>query len=33
MYYLLMDEVQMLSDFEEVLNSLMHNDSLDIFDA
>lgn len=31
MYYLLMDEVQMLSDFEEVLNSLMHNDSLDIF--
>lgn len=31
MYYLLMDEVQMLSDFEEVLNSLMHNDSLDIY--
>lgn len=30
-YYLLMDEVQMLSDFEEVLNSLMHNDSLDIY--
>lgn len=31
MYYLLMDEVQMLSDFEEVLNSLMQNDSLDIY--
>lgn len=31
MYYLLMDEVQMLSDFEEVLNSLMYNDSLDIY--
>lgn len=31
MYYLLMDEVQMLADFEEVLNSLMHNDSLDIY--
>lgn len=31
MYYFLMDEVQMLSDFEEVLNSLMHNDSLDIY--
>lgn len=31
MYYLLMDEVQMLSDFEKVLNSLMHNDSLDIY--
>lgn len=31
MYYLLMDEVQMLSDFEEVLNSLMHNDFLDIY--
>lgn len=31
MYYLLMDEVQMLTDFEEVLNSLMHNDSLDIY--
>ena len=31
MDYLLMDEVQMLSDFEEVLNSLMHNDSLDIY--
>lgn len=31
MYYLLMDEVQMLSDFEEELNSLMHNDSLDIY--
>lgn len=31
MYYLLIDEVQMLSDFEEVLNSLMHNDSLDIY--
>lgn len=31
MYYLLMDEVQMLFDFEEVLNSLMHNDSLDIY--
>lgn len=31
MYYLLMDEVQMLSDFEEVINSLMHNDSLDIY--
>lgn len=31
MYYLLMDEVQMLSNFEEVLNSFMHNDSLDIY--
>ena len=30
-YYLLFDEVQMLSDFEEVLNTLMHIGNLDIY--
>lgn len=30
-YYLLLDEVQMLEDFEEVLNSLLHIEKLDIY--
>lgn len=30
-YYILLDEVQMLSDFEEVLNSLLHIDNADIY--
>lgn len=30
-YYLLMDEVQLLPDFEEVLNSLLHYQNLDIY--
>ncbi len=29
-YYLLLDEVQLLEDFEEVLNSLLHTPNLDI---
>lgn len=30
-YYILLDEVQMLDHFEEVLNSLLHEDNLDIY--
>ena len=30
-YYVLLDEVQMLGDFEEVLNSLLHIKNLDIY--
>lgn len=30
-YYLLLDEVQMLAEFEEVLNSLLHISNLDIY--
>lgn len=30
-YYILLDEVQMLKDFEEVLNSLLHIDNADIY--
>lgn len=30
-YYLLMDEVQLLPDFEEVLNSLLHYQNLDVY--
>ena len=30
-YYLLLDEVQLLADFEEVLNSLLHVPNLDIY--
>lgn len=30
-YYVLLDEVQMLGDFEEVLNSLLHRKNLDIY--
>ncbi len=30
-YYLLMDEVQMLEHFEEVLNELLHDENLDIY--
>ncbi len=30
-YYLLLDEVQMLRDFEEVLNSLLHIPNVDIY--
>lgn len=30
-YYLLMDEVQLLPDFEEVLNSLLHYPNLDVY--
>jgi len=30
-YYILLDEVQMLADFEEVLNSLLHIDNADIY--
>lgn len=31
MYYIFLDEVQMLEDFEEVLNSLLHIKNLDIY--
>lgn len=31
MYYILLDEVQMLKDFEEVLNSLLHIDNVDVY--
>ncbi len=30
-YYILLDEVQMLDHFEEVLNSLLHDDRLDVY--
>ncbi|MCR5797516.1 MAG: ATP-binding protein, partial [Eubacterium sp.] len=30
-YYLLLDEVQLLNEFEEVLNSLLHKPNLDIY--
>ncbi len=30
-YYILLDEVQMLGEFEEVLNSLLHIENLDIY--
>lgn len=30
-YYILLDEVQMLRDFEEVLNSLLHIENVDIY--
>lgn len=31
MYYLILDEVQMLDDFEDVLNGLMHIENVDIY--
>ena len=31
MYYILLDEVQLLGDFEEVLNSLLHLEAVDIY--
>ncbi len=31
MYYILLDEVQMLNDFEEVLNSLLHISNADVY--
>ena len=30
-YYILLDEIQMLKEFEEVLNSLLHKDNVDIY--
>jgi predicted AAA+ superfamily ATPase len=30
-YYILLDEVQMLNEFEEVLNSLLHIDNADVY--
>lgn len=30
-YYILLDEVQMLEDFEEVLNSLLHIENVDVY--
>ena len=30
-YYIMLDEVQMLADFEEVLNSLLHIDNADLY--
>ena len=30
-YYILLDEVQLLNEFEEVLNSLLHIKNLDIY--
>ena len=30
-YYILLDEIQMLEEFEEVLNSLLHKDNVDIY--
>ena len=31
MHYILLDEVQLLNEFEEVLNSLLHIDNVDIY--
>lgn len=31
MYYILLDEVQLLKDFEEVLNSMLHIDHVDVY--
>lgn len=31
MYYILLDEVQLLNEFEEVLNSLLHIDNADVY--
>ena len=31
MYYILLDEVQLLDEFEEVLNSLLHIDNVDVY--
>lgn len=31
MYYILLDEVQMMTDFEDVLNSLLHLDHADVY--
>jgi len=31
MYYLLIDEVQMLTDFVDILNSLLHKDNIDVY--
>lgn len=31
MYYIILDEVQMLQDFEEVLNSLLYEDNVDVY--
>ncbi len=31
MYYVLLDEVQLLNEFEEVLNSLLHIDNVDVY--
>lgn len=31
MYYIILDEVQMLGDFEDVLNGLMHIENIDIY--
>ena len=31
MYYILQDEVQLLKEFEEVLNSLLHIDNVDVY--
>ena len=31
MYYILLDEVQLLNEFEEVLNSLLHIDNVDVY--
>lgn len=30
-YYILLDEVQLLEEFEEVLNSLIHRDNADVY--
>lgn len=30
-YYILLDEIQLLSEFEEVLNSLLHIDNVDVY--
>lgn len=30
-YYILLDEIQMLEEFEKVLNSLLHKDNVDIY--
>ena len=31
MYYVLLDEVQLLEEFEEVLNSLLHINNVDVY--
>ena len=31
MYYILIDEVQMLTDFVDILNSLLHKDNVDVY--
>ena len=31
MYYILLDEVQMMDDFEDILNSFLHISNVDVY--